>query len=77
MRDTLGGREERALFKLVIDGATDRVIGCHIVGPNADEIIQGFAVAMRCGVTKSQLDSTIGIHPSLAEDMLTIRARTR
>lgn len=77
MKDTLGGREERALFKLIVDGASERVIGCHLVGPNADEIIQGIAVAMRCGVTKSQLDSTIGIHPSLAEDLLTIRTRTR
>lgn len=77
MKDTLGGREERALFKLVVDGESDRVVGCHIVGPAAEEIIQGFAVAMRCGVTKQQIDSTVGIHPSLAEDLLTIRTRTR
>lgn len=77
MKDTLGGREERAMFKLVVDGATDRVIGCHLVGPHVDEIIQGIAVAMRCGVTKAQLDSTVGIHPSLGEDLLTIRQRTR
>jgi len=77
MKDTLGGREERAMFKLVVDGATDRVIGCHLVGPYVDEIIQGIAVAMRCGVTKTQLDSTVGIHPSLGEDLLTIRQRTR
>jgi glutathione reductase (NADPH) len=73
LKHTLSGREERALVKLVVDRATDRVLGCHMVGPDAGEIVQGFAVAIRCGATKAQFDATIGIHPTAAEEFVTLR----
>ena len=64
-------------MKLIVDKATDRVVGMHMMGADAGEIIQGLAVAMQCGVTKAQLDSTIGIHPTAAEEFVTMRqART-
>lgn len=73
MVHTLSGRQERTLMKLVVDGESEKVLGCHMVGPSAGEIIQGFAVALQCGATKSQLDSTIGIHPTAAEEFVTMR----
>ena len=73
LRHTLSGRDERALVKLVVDDASDRVLGLHMVGPDAGEIVQGFAVALRCGATKAQFDATLGIHPTLAEEFVTLR----
>jgi len=73
LRHTLSGSPERTLVKVVVDGATDRVLGIHMVGPEAGEVIQGFAVAMTCGLTKAQLDATIGIHPTVAEELVTLR----
>lgn len=73
MRNILAGRDERTMMKLVVDRATDRVVGLHMVGPDAPEIVQGFAVAMKCGATKAQFDSTIGIHPTAAEEFVTMR----
>ncbi len=73
LRHTLTGREERSLMKLVVDDASDRVLGCHVVAADAAEIVQGFAVALTCGATKAQLDATIGIHPSAAEELVTLR----
>jgi glutathione reductase (NADPH) len=64
---------ERMLLKLVVDQASDRVLGVHMVGADAGEIIQGFAVALTCGATKRQLDETIGIHPTMAEEFVTLR----
>jgi glutathione reductase (NADPH) len=75
MRNTLAGREERTMMKLVVDRATDRVLGCHMVGADAPEIIQGFAVALKCGATKRQFDQTIGIHPTSAEEFVTMREK--
>ncbi len=75
MKHTLSGRDERTMMKLVVDRATGRVVGCHMVGADAPEIIQGFAVAMRCGATKDQFDTTVGIHPSAAEEFVTMRER--
>jgi glutathione reductase (NADPH) len=75
LRHALTGRSEETLVKLVVDARTDRVLGCHMVGPEAGEIIQGFAVALRCGATKAQLDQTIGIHPTTAEELVTLRTR--
>jgi glutathione reductase (NADPH) len=60
-------------MKLVVDKQSQRVLGAHMVGPEASEIIQGFAVALNCGATKRQLDATIGIHPTMAEEFLTMR----
>jgi hypothetical protein len=60
-------------MKLVVARATDRVLGVHMVGPDAAEIIQGFAVALTCGATKAQFDATLGIHPTAAEELVTMR----
>ena len=60
-------------MKLVVDRRTDRVLGLHMVGPDAGEIVQGFAVAIKAGATKAQFDATIGIHPTAAEEFVTMR----
>ncbi len=60
-------------MKLVVDETSDRVLGVHMVGAEAGEIIQGFAVALKCGATKGQFDATIGIHPTTAEEFVTLR----
>jgi len=73
LKHTLTGRQEKSLTKLVVDRKTDRVLGVHMVGPEAGEVVQGFAVALNCNVTKAQLDATIGIHPTLAEEFVTMR----
>jgi glutathione reductase (NADPH) len=73
MMHTLSGREERTMMKLVVDRTSDRVLGVHMVGPDAGEIIQGMAVALTCGATKAQFDATIGIHPTAAEEFVTMR----
>lgn len=73
LRHTLSGNPTRIFMKLVVDGDTDRVVGIHMVGEEAAEIIQGLAVALKAGVTKRVLDSTIGIHPTAAEEFVTMR----
>ncbi len=75
MKHTITGRDERVMMKLVVERKSDRVLGVHIVGADAPEILQGFAVAVRCGATKEQLDTTIGIHPSAAEELVTLREK--
>lgn len=77
LQHSLSGRSERTLVKLVVDDASDRVVGAHIVGADAGEIIQGFAVALQCGATKAQFDATIGIHPTSAEEFVTLREVSR
>ena len=72
---TLTSSEERTFMKLVVERAGDRVVGVHMVGPEAGEIVQGFAVALRCGATKAQFDATVGIHPTAAEELVTLRER--
>lgn len=76
LKNTLSGRDERAVFKLVVDSKTDRVLGCHLFGPDAAEIIQIVAVAMKMGATKAQFDATVALHPSLAEELVTMRAKS-
>jgi glutathione reductase (NADPH) len=73
LKHTLSGSEERTLMKLVVDKASDRVVGAHMAGPDAGEIIQGLAIAMKMGATKAQFDATIGIHPTAAEEFVTMR----
>ena len=73
LRHTLSGSTERTLMKLVVDAASDRVVGVHMVGADADEIVQGFAVALKAGATKAVFDATIGIHPTAAEEFVTMR----
>ena len=75
LKHTLTGRDERTMMKLIVDQTTDRVLGCHMVGADAGEIIQGFAVALNCGATKAQFDMTVGIHPSSAEEFVTMRSK--
>ena len=77
LRHTLSGSSERTLMKLVVDTASDRVVGLHMVGAEAGEIVQGFAVAMKAGATKAVFDSTIGIHPTAAEEFVTMREPVR
>ena len=77
MKHTMSGRNERTLMKLVVDVDTDRVVGAHMVGPDAGEIIQGLGVALKAGATKAQFDSTIGIHPTAAEEFVTMREAVR
>ncbi|WP_298189111.1 glutathione-disulfide reductase [uncultured Pseudomonas sp.] len=73
MKLTLTESQERTLMKLVVDAQTDRVLGCHMVGPEAGEIVQGLAVALKAGATKQIFDDTIGVHPTAAEEFVTMR----
>ena len=73
MKHTLSGRDEKAFVKIVVDASTDRVVGAHMMGPHAAEILQGIAIAMRAGATKAIFDTTIGIHPTTAEELVTMR----
>ncbi len=73
LKNTLSGNSEKTLMKIVVNGADDKVLGVHMVGPEAAEIIQGFAVAIQAGATKSIFDRTVGIHPSSAEEFVTMR----
>ena len=73
LKHTLSGSSERTLMKLVVDAASDRVVGLHMVGDEAGEIVQGFAVALKAGATKAVFDATIGIHPTAAEEFVTMR----
>jgi glutathione reductase (NADPH) len=77
MKHTMSGSDERVLMKLLVDVATDRVVGLHMVGPDAGEIAQGFGVALRANATKAEFDSTVGIHPTSAEEFVTMREPTR
>jgi glutathione reductase (NADPH) len=77
MRHTLSGRNRRTLMKLVVDQATQTVLGAHMIGEDSPEIIQGIAIALVMGATKADFDRTIGIHPTAAEEFVTLRTRTR
>ena len=77
LRHTLSGSTERTLMKLIVDDANDRVVGLHMVGADAGETIQGFAVAMKAGATKAVFDATLGIHPTAAEEFVTMRVQAR
>ncbi|NER50495.1 MAG: glutathione-disulfide reductase [Symploca sp. SIO1A3] len=73
MYHTLSGREDKTMVKLVVDQNTDKVLGAHMVGEHAAEIIQGIAIALKMGATKKDFDATVGIHPSTAEEFVTMR----
>ncbi|MDA8110599.1 MAG: glutathione-disulfide reductase [Betaproteobacteria bacterium] len=73
LKHTLAGSDERTFMKLVVDARSQRVLGAHMIGPDAGEIIQGIAIAVKLGATKAQFDSTIGIHPTAAEEFVTMR----
>lgn len=77
MLQTLGGGNDRITMKLVVDTQTDAVVGCHMVGEHAAEIIQGMGIALKAGATKAHFDATVGIHPSAAEEFVTMRTKAR
>ena len=76
LKHTLSGRDERAMMKLVVDAKTDRVLGCHIFGPEAGEMAQLVAIALKMGATKAQFDATVAVHPTMAEELVTMRTKT-
>jgi len=76
LKHTMGSSQEKVFMKLVVDAATQRVLGAHMMGPEAGEIIQGIAIAVKLGATKAQFDATIGIHPTAAEEFVTMREKS-
>ena len=77
LKHTLSGRDQRSVMKLVVDAASDRVVGCHLLDPDAAEIVQGVGIAMKCGATKAQFDRTMALHPTAAEEIVTMRTPAR
>ena len=77
MKHTLSGRDEKTMMKLIVERESQKVVGIHIVGLDAPEIVQGFAVAVKSGLTKERFDCTIGIHPTAAEELVTMRSPAR
>ncbi|KAL2923050.1 Glutathione reductase chloroplastic [Bienertia sinuspersici] len=77
LKNTISQRQEKSIMKLIVDAETDKVLGASMCGPDAAEIMQGIAIALKCGATKAQFDSTVGIHPSAAEEFVTMREPTR
>jgi glutathione reductase (NADPH) len=75
MKMTLAGRDTRAFFKLIVDGETNRVVGCHIVGPDAGEMIQLVGIAVKMQATKSDFDAVMAVHPTAAEELVTLREK--
>jgi glutathione reductase (NADPH) len=75
MKATLSGRETRVFMKLVVDGITDQVVGCHVVGADAGDLIQAIGVAVRMGATKADFDATMAVHPTMAEELVTMREK--
>ena len=73
MKNVLAGRNERALYKMVCDGETDRIVGIHLIGPDAPEILQAAAVCVKAGLTKAQFDTTVALHPTMAEELVLLR----
>jgi glutathione reductase (NADPH) len=76
IKATMSGRDTRMLMKLLVDGATDRVLGCHIVGDTAAEIVQAVAIAVKMKATKADFDATVALHPTAAEELVTMRTPT-
>ena len=75
MKMTLAGRDTRSFFKLIVDGETDRVVGCHIAGPDAGEMIQLIGIAVKMRATKADFDATMAVHPTAAEELVTLRQK--
>ena len=73
LKHTLSGNSERTYMKLVVDAQTDRILGAHMLGQDAGEIIQGIAIAIKAGATKAVFDQTLGVHPTAAEEFVTMR----
>ena len=77
LKATVSGRDERVMMKLVVDAKTDRVVGAHMVGADAGEILQGIAIAIKAGAKKADFDATVGIHPTAAEEFVTLREKVK
>jgi glutathione reductase (NADPH) len=75
MRNVLAGRAERTLMKIVVDAGNDRVLGVHVLGPDAAEMVQMAAIALNLNATKSDFDRTMALHPSAAEELVTLRTK--
>ena len=75
MKNTFAGGDERALIKLVVEQGSERILGCHVVAPDGPEIIQMAAIALKMGVTKPQWDATCAVHPTMAEELVTLRVK--
>ena len=75
MKHTLSGRGERAFMKLVVDGQTNRVLGVHLLGPDSGEMVQLIAIPLKMGATKAQFDQTMAVHPTAAEELVTMREK--
>jgi glutathione reductase (NADPH) len=73
MKNVLAGRNERALYKMICDAETDRVVGLHMIGPDAPEILQAAAVAVKAGLTKADFDQTVALHPTMAEELVLMK----
>ncbi|MEL7047841.1 MAG: glutathione-disulfide reductase, partial [Pseudomonadota bacterium] len=75
MKAVMAGKDDRTLMKLLVDGASDRVVGCHVAGHDAAEMVQSVAIAMRMGATKADFDQTMALHPSASEELVTMRQK--
>jgi glutathione reductase (NADPH) len=73
MKNVLAGRNERSIYKLVVDGSTDKVVGIHMIGPDAPEILQAAAIAVKAGLRKEQFDAVVALHPTMAEELVLMR----
>ncbi len=73
MKNVLAGRNERALYKMIVNAATDQVVGLHMIGPDAPEILQAAAIAVKAGLTKADFDNTVALHPSMAEELVLLK----
>jgi glutathione reductase (NADPH) len=73
MKNVLAGRNERSLYKLVVDEGSDRIVGVHMIGPDAPEILQAAAIAVRGKLTKADFDATVALHPTMAEELVLMR----
>ena len=73
MKNVLAGRNERSLYKMIVDEETGKVVGIHMIGPDAPEILQAAAVAVKAGLTKTQFDDTVALHPTMSEELVLMR----
>jgi glutathione reductase (NADPH) len=73
MKNVLAGRNERSLYKMVVDGSNDKVVGLHLIGPDSAEILQAAAIAVKAGLTKQDFDDTVALHPSMAEELVLMK----
>ena len=73
MKNVFAERHERGLYKMIVDAVTDRILGLHMIGPEAPEILQAAAIAVKAGLTKADFDDTVALHPSMAEELVLMR----